>query len=70
MEIKYYIILGIFSATVAILRNNNRIDSEKIEKKKAVRSKAKSLLSKFRSSTDYNHPLYKTIIITTMLEKH
>ena len=62
MEIKYYIILGIFSATVAILRNNNRIDSEKIEKKKAVRSKAKSLLSKFRSSTDYNHPISKSII--------
>ncbi|KAF9659192.1 SMI1/KNR4 family protein [Tenacibaculum sp. Mcav3-52] len=62
MEIKYFIILGIFSAAVAILRKNNRIDSGKIEKKKAVRSKAKSLLDKFRNSTDYNHPISKSIV--------
>ncbi|MDX8552267.1 SMI1/KNR4 family protein [Tenacibaculum sp. 1B UA] len=62
MEIKYYIILGIFSAAVAILRSNNRIDSEKIEKKKAIRNKATYLLDKFRNSPDYNHLISKSII--------
>ncbi|MEE3999986.1 SMI1/KNR4 family protein [Tenacibaculum sp. FZY0031] len=62
MEIKYFIILGIFSVAVAILRKNNRIDSDKIEKKKAVRSKSKSLLDKFRNSTDYNHQISKSIV--------
>lgn len=61
MEIKYFIILALFSAAVAFLKNNNKIESEKIEKKKAIREKAKNLLERFKTSTDYNHPIANSI---------
>ena len=68
METKYYIILGIFSALVMILRNRNEVESEKIEKKKAVRIKALNLLDKFKKSTDFNHPI--SISIVRLLENY
>ncbi|AQS94676.1 hypothetical protein BXQ17_11595 [Polaribacter sp. BM10] len=68
MELKYYIILGIFSALVIILKNQNDDDSVKIEKKKVVREKSRIMLQKFKNSEDINHPI--SYVIIKLLENY
>jgi len=62
MELKYYIILGIVSALVVVFRIRNEKETKDILKKKAVREKSKKLLLKFQNSSDFNHPISKSIV--------
>lgn len=62
MEIKYYVILGVISGLAIVLRNRNEKDAENISKKKAVREKSRTLLLAFQKSSDFNHPISKSIV--------
>lgn len=62
MEVKYYIIIGIISALVIVLRNRNENEAKIIEEKKAVREKSRKMLQDFQNSPDFNHHISKSIV--------
>ena len=62
MELKYYIILGVISSLIVILRKKNLADSKNIEKRKAVREKSRKMLIRLNESRDVNHPISKYIL--------